>query len=182
MVATTTIRHRQTNRKNHLETGELSAGAIDHAVRLIHAVCRLAGSATLIDDIRADLRADKVRAAIRDRNTTVVFDWLMAALSYQGISDATAYEYMARHGRAEWRDIEQKLGQGVSCPFRGHPKVALIVTNGLWKRILRRAGLLKADIGGFCCRALVPSCNSIGCFALMRTNASPGTCVLLRTG
>jgi hypothetical protein len=116
MVATTTIRHRQTNRKNHLETGELSAGAIDHAVRLIHAVCSLAGSATLIDDIRADLRADKVRAAIRNRDTTVVFDWLMAALSYQGISDQVAYDYMARHGRAAWGDIDQKLGQGVSCP------------------------------------------------------------------
>jgi hypothetical protein len=116
MVATTTIRHRQTNRKNHLETGELPAGAIDHAVRLIHAVCGLAGSATWIDDIRADLRADKVQAAIRHRDTAVVFDWLMAALSYQGIADAVAYDYMEKHGRAAWHDIEQKLGRGVSCP------------------------------------------------------------------
>jgi hypothetical protein len=45
-----------------------------------------------------------------------VFDWLMAALSYQGIADAVAYDYMERHGRAAWRDIEQKLGRGVSCP------------------------------------------------------------------
>jgi hypothetical protein len=45
-----------------------------------------------------------------------VFDWLMAALSYQGISDQVAYEYMARHGQATWRDIDQKLGRGVSCP------------------------------------------------------------------
>jgi hypothetical protein len=116
MVATTTIRHRQTNRKNHLKTRKLSAAAINHAVRLIHAVCGLAGSTALIDDIRADLRADKVRAAIRHRDTAVVFDWLMAALSYQGISDQVAYEYMERHGRAAWRDIDQKLGQGVSCP------------------------------------------------------------------
>jgi hypothetical protein len=39
----------------------------------------------------------------------------MAALSYQGIADAVAYDYMERHGRASWRDIEQKLGQGVGC-------------------------------------------------------------------
>ena len=70
----------------------------------------------MIDDIRADLRADKVRAAIRHRDTAAVFDWLMAALSYQGIADQVAYEYMERHGRAAWRDIDQKLGQGVSCP------------------------------------------------------------------
>ena len=116
MVATTTIRHRQTNRKNHLKTGKLPAGAIDHAVRIIHAVCGLAGSATLIDDIRADLRTDKVQGAIRHRDTAVVFDWLMAALSYQGISDQAAYAYMERHGRAAWHDIDEKLGQGASCP------------------------------------------------------------------
>jgi hypothetical protein len=115
MVATA-IRHRQTNRKNHLKTAKPSAAAIEHAVRIIHAVCGLAGSAMLIDDIRADLRADKVRAAIRHRDTAVVFDWLMAALSYQGIADAVAYDYMKRHGRAAWHDIDQKLGQGVSCP------------------------------------------------------------------
>jgi hypothetical protein len=116
MVATTTIRHRQTNRKNHLKTAKPSAAAIEHAVRIIHAICGFAGSATWIDDIRADLRADKVQAAIRHRDTAVVFDWLMAALSYQGIADAVAYDYMERHGRAAWRDIDQKLGRGVSCP------------------------------------------------------------------
>jgi len=116
MAATTTIRHRQTKRQNHPKIHKPTSAAIDHAVRLIHAVCGLAGSATWIDDIRADLRADKVRAAIRHRNTAVVFDWLMAALSYQGIADAVAYDYMERHGRAKWRDIDQKLGRGVSCP------------------------------------------------------------------
>jgi hypothetical protein len=116
MAATSTIRHRQTNRKNHLKTRKLSAAPIEHAVRIIHAICGLAGSSTLIDDIRADLRADKVHAAIRNRHTAVVFDWLLAALSYQGISDQAAYQYMARHGRAAWRDIDQKLGRGASCP------------------------------------------------------------------
>jgi len=116
MVATTTIRHCQTKRQNHPKIHKPTSAAIDHAVRLIHAVCGLAGSATWIDDIRADLRADKVQAAIRHRDTAVVFDWLMAALSYQGIADQVAYDYMERHGRAEWRDIDQKLGRGVSCP------------------------------------------------------------------
>jgi hypothetical protein len=71
MVATTTIRHRQTDRKNHLKTRKLPAGAIAHAVRIIYAICGLAGSSTLIDDIRANLRADKVQAAIRHRDTAI---------------------------------------------------------------------------------------------------------------
>jgi hypothetical protein len=116
MAATTTIRHRQAKRQNHPKIHKPTSAAIDHAVRVIHAVCGLAGSATWIDDIRADLRADKVQAAIRHRDTAVVFDWLMAAVSYQGIADAVAYDYMEKHGRAEWRDIDQKLGRRVSCP------------------------------------------------------------------
>jgi hypothetical protein len=116
MVTTTTIRRRQANRKNRPKIHKPTSAAINHAARIIHAICGLAGSATWIDDIRADLRADKVQAAIGHRDTAVVFDWLMAALSYQGISDQVAYDYMERHGRAEWHDIDQKLGQGVSCP------------------------------------------------------------------
>ena len=117
MVATTTIsRRHQTNHPKRPKIQNEQGLAIHHAVRLIHAICGLAGSATLIDNIRADLRADKVQAAIWHRDTAVVFDWLLAALSYQGISDQAAYAYMERHGRAAWRDIDQKLGQGVSCP------------------------------------------------------------------
>ena len=116
MAATLPVRGPATERQNHPKIAKPSAAAIAHAVRLIHAVCGLAGSATWIDDIRADLRADKVQAAIRHRETAVVFDWLMAALSYQGIADAVAYDYMERHGRAAWRDIDQKLGRGVQSP------------------------------------------------------------------
>ena len=117
MVAATSTRHRiDTKHLKYPKSQNEHGSAINHAVRLIHAVCGLAGSATWIDDIRADLRADKVQAAIRNRDTAVVFDWLMAALSYQGIADAVAYDYMERHGRAAWRDIDQKLGHGVSCP------------------------------------------------------------------
>jgi hypothetical protein len=117
MVAATAIsRRRQTSRPKHPEIQNGRGSAINHAVRLIHAVCGLAGSPSLLDEIRADLRAEKVRAAIRNRDTGPVFDWLMAGLSYQGISNQVAHDYMERHGRATWRDIEQKLGRGASCP------------------------------------------------------------------
>jgi hypothetical protein len=91
-------------------------GALDHAVRVVHGVCCLAGSASLIDDLRVELRAEGVPAAIRRHDTGTLFDWLVAAVSYQGISDRVASGYMERHGRARWRDIETKLGQGTTCP------------------------------------------------------------------
>jgi hypothetical protein len=116
MATTVPVRGSRTNRQRRTKIHKPISLAIDHAVRLIHAICGLAGSPSLIEKIRADLAADKVRPAIRDRQTGPVFDWLMSALSYQGISDQVACEYMERHGRATWHDIDRKLGRGVRCP------------------------------------------------------------------
>src|ERR1700738_66641 len=117
MALTSTISGaRQTRHPKNTNVRNGRDAAINHAVRLIHAICGLAGSPTLIDEVRADLRANNVRAAIRNRDTGLVFDWLMAALSYQGISDQVAYDYMEKHGRARWRGIEEGLDRGASCP------------------------------------------------------------------
>ena len=83
---------------------------------MIHHVCCLAGAASLLDDIAAELRSDGVTAAIRRHDTPAIFDWLTAALSYQGISDRVATDYMDRHGRARWQDIEANLAAGATCP------------------------------------------------------------------
>lgn len=115
MVSTATTSLCQTGQQKRPKIQNESS-ALNHAVRLIHAVCGLAGSPNLIDEIRADLRAEKIRAAIRNRDTGPVFDWLMSAVSYQGISDQVAYGYMEKHGRATWRQIKQGLDRGASCP------------------------------------------------------------------
>src|SRR5260370_15808709 len=114
MVTTNAIsRRRQTRHLKRLKIQKRQGCALNRSVRLIHAVCGLTGSPTLIDEIRADLRAEKASTAIRNRDTGPVFDWLMAAVSYQGISDQVAYGYMEKHGRATWRRIKQGLDRGV---------------------------------------------------------------------
>jgi hypothetical protein len=70
----------------------------------------------LLDKIRADLDGNGVRAAMRTRDTAAVFDWLISALSYQGISDQIADDYMERHGYMRWDDINEKLARGATCP------------------------------------------------------------------
>ena len=82
----------------------------------MHNVCCLAGAASLIDDNRADLRAEGIPSAIRRHDTATLFDWLTSALSYQGISDQVASDYMERHGRATWPDIDAKVAADPSCP------------------------------------------------------------------
>jgi hypothetical protein len=115
MVATTTTRRYRTKGQKHPKIHNRTT-AIDQAVRLIYRVCCPAGSASLIDNIRADLDADGVRAAMRKRDTAAVFDWLISALSYQGIADQIAYDYMEQHGYVQWHDINQKLAQEATCP------------------------------------------------------------------
>jgi len=117
MGARTTGQHRPAKPAPPPQTGTATrTSAIDHAVRVIYRVCCLAGSTSLLDDIRAALAAEGVRAAIRRRKTAPVFDWLIVALSYQGIADAIASDYMQRHGCVTWRAIKRKLRHGATCP------------------------------------------------------------------
>ena len=115
MAATTTIQRREANRQKRPKIHNRTT-AIDHAVRVIYRVCCLAGSANLIDKIRADLDAESIRTAMSRRDTAAVFDWLIAALSYQGIADQIAYDYMEQHGYVQWHDISEKLARGAACP------------------------------------------------------------------
>jgi len=89
--------------------------ALDHATGLILRVCHLAGSASFVDDAREALAAEGVHAAVRTRNTAALFDWLVSILSYQGISDQVAFDYMERHGQATWQVIAGDLHRQPSC-------------------------------------------------------------------
>jgi hypothetical protein len=89
------------------------SAALDHATQLILQVCQLAGSASFVDDAR---ESREVASAIRNRNTAILFDWLVASLSYQGIADQVAYDYMERHGQATWQVIASDLRRAPSCP------------------------------------------------------------------
>jgi hypothetical protein len=88
--------------------------ALDHATRLIHRICCLAGEPDLIDEIQTDHRA--IRSAIKNHDTAPLFDWLMVALSHQGISDRVAHDYMDQHGCVTWREVESALANKPSCP------------------------------------------------------------------
>jgi hypothetical protein len=78
----------------------------------------MAGDASLLDNIQV---VSDVQAAILRHDTPALFGWLMSALSYQGISDQVARDYMERHGQVTWRGIEGGLAASGSCPkLRGY--------------------------------------------------------------
>ena len=92
---------------------------LTYAVKLVHSICCLAGSASYLDDARADLRGRGIIRAVRGRDTPALFDWLVETLSFQGISDSAAAGYMAQHGGVRWSAIAAALSHNPSCSKLG---------------------------------------------------------------
>ncbi|HEV7252003.1 MAG TPA: hypothetical protein VGN97_02735 [Mesorhizobium sp.] len=67
-------------------------------------------------NIRANLTADGIPAAVARSDTAGIFEWLVGVSQYQGISDRNAAAFTARNGIVGWHDIAQSLGDDPSCP------------------------------------------------------------------
>ena len=67
----------------------------------------MAGSLTFLDDILIDVQKAGILEAVAKRNTPKIFDWLLNAFSYQGISDQVARSYIRKHGNVTFseRDV-----------------------------------------------------------------------------
>jgi hypothetical protein len=86
-----------------------------HADALIRAVCTVAGSLSLLDEIDDEFRQAGLDQAVGYSNTPPIFDWLLTAFSFQGISDQVARSYMEKHGTASWSKMEASLQRSPSC-------------------------------------------------------------------
>jgi hypothetical protein len=90
--------------------------AMTHSLALVSAVCRLAGPIAFVDDARANLSRRGILAAVHRHDTARLFDWLMSELSYQGIADRVAQQYIAVHGNITWAAVERDLATRPPCP------------------------------------------------------------------
>jgi len=86
------------------------------AADLILKICEVAGSVTFLEDIARDAQTSGLSIAIAARDTPRLFDVILTAFSYQGISDTVAREYMRRHGSATWRQINEDMALNPTCP------------------------------------------------------------------
>ena len=84
--------------------------------RLIEQVCRGSGFTNVIANARRSLRKQGIPQAVRHHDTAVLFDWLMPILSYQGIADQVADDFIEQHGNATWEVIANDLRRQPSCP------------------------------------------------------------------
>lgn len=96
--------------------GEWDEAALDHATRLAFEVCTVAGDRAFVATARRGLVRRGVVAAIAARDDRRLFDWLMDALSFQGIADTIAANYIAENGQATAADLEAAQARPGNCP------------------------------------------------------------------
>ncbi|RYH18125.1 MAG: hypothetical protein EON54_27595, partial [Alcaligenaceae bacterium] len=84
-------------------------------------VVGVAGSFNFLNDIKSDLDQDGILAAVHNRQTAKLFDWLMTSFSYQGISDRVARQYIERNGQLSWDSVAAGLSNKPCCSrLRSH--------------------------------------------------------------
>ncbi len=91
---------------------DIDPNAVDYAVHLVHHVCCLAGAFDLLEGSQDD----GLCIAVERHDTEALFDRLIYAFSFQGISDEIAANYIAKHGQATWASVRKNLDCQPSCP------------------------------------------------------------------
>ena len=86
-----------------------SANDLENAVTLVRRICELCGEPNLNKDIRASFRKMGLLEAIRQHDSDTIYDWMVEAISYQGISDHVASTYIEQHGSVSAWEIGQGL-------------------------------------------------------------------------
>ena len=79
------------------------------AAKLILDLLTLEDSRRLLANADRRIFAAGLKPMLRERDTPSLYGWLMEVFSFQGISDAIAADYLARHGNAEWQEIDRHL-------------------------------------------------------------------------
>ena len=92
-----------------------TAGDLTYSVELIESVCLLAGSPDYLDSVRADLKGCRKHPRATVLATAAAYDWLIRAMSYQGISDEVARNYMTDHGVSTWAEVARTLETKPDC-------------------------------------------------------------------
>ena len=89
---------------------------MQRAISLIERLCDIAAPRNYLADTREYLVNAGIVAAVANHDTPALFRWLMEIISHQGIADRIARDYLDRHGRVQWADVEEGLRRPDPCP------------------------------------------------------------------
>ena len=89
---------------------------MQRSISLIQRVCDIAAPRNYLVETREYLINAGIVAAVATHDTPALYRWLMETISYQGIANQVASDYLDRHGRVQWAEIENGLSCSDPCP------------------------------------------------------------------
>jgi hypothetical protein len=92
------------------------SAAMQRAISLIQRVCDMTAPRNYLVETREHLVDAGIVEAVANHDTRALYRWLMETISYQGIANRIASDYLDRHGRVQWADIESGLRSPDRCP------------------------------------------------------------------
>jgi hypothetical protein len=90
--------------------------AMQRAISLIQRICDMTAPRNYLANTREYLVHTGIVAAVANHDTPALYRWLVEIISYQGIADRIARDYLDRHGRVRWADIDNGLKRPDPCP------------------------------------------------------------------
>ena len=142
-------------------TGTFPTGPdLGYGINLVTTICGLAGPPNYLADLRTLARKNGLIRAVQVHDSPALFEWFVSAASFQGISDSVAAGYMERHGRARWKDLQDALAAGPSCPKLLHrvPQFKGMDALSSWPRNRLLRALPSRDL-----KRLMPELERIRC-------------------
>jgi hypothetical protein len=95
-------------------SSRVQLSGFDHAVRIIDRICSTSGSSDFTNEL--EVGGSRLGRILDRRDNVGLFNWLVEAFSYQGVSDQLADGYMRRNGRLTWADVSSGVATDVVCP------------------------------------------------------------------
>ncbi len=86
------------------------------AISLIQRICDMTAPRNYLADTREYLVHAGIVTAVANHDTPALYRWLVEIISYQGIADRIARDYLERHGRVHWADVANGLKRPDLCP------------------------------------------------------------------
>lgn len=93
--------------------------SVDRIVEMFRRICLMAGSRTILDDIRLEAESTGVLSAIQNGDNQAIYDWLFTEFNFQGVSNHSAEVYLRNHGHVRWQDLDRNT-ESFQCEHLQH--------------------------------------------------------------
>lgn len=93
----------------------LEAERFQASITLVDRICRIAHPTQNFTATGGLFSSSRLQRALRKRDNSAIYEWLMMVFSYQGVADKAVETILKRDGNATWAEIHASLKSTPSC-------------------------------------------------------------------